>query len=602
VTPPVVGRGGLKLEAAIARFGLAPKLAGARAIDVGASTGGFTEAMLRHGAAHVTAIDVGRGQLHPSLASDARVESIEGVHFAKLPLGVAAGPYDFFSVDVSFVAARTMLRGLAFRLRDGAEGVILVKPQFELPDKAVRSGDVSDPQLRARALEAVRTRAEALGFRLLEAIDSPVAGGSGTVEILTHLRFEGRSEKLPKLGERRRRDEQPAASTRGLPPRLRYFAIAAPGLEAVVRDEVAALPGAFEIAVETGGVTFVGDLALARAANLRLRTATRVLLRLGVIEAREFSRLRRAAARLPFAAVVPATAQLTFHVAQTRSRLYHTGAVAETLAHAVADALGVRSLPVVKPSEAEAALDADDGAAIAAIYARGVADRWTISVDTSGALLHRRGWRTEAGEAPIRETLAAGILALAEWDPATPLVDPTCGSGTFVVEAALRALGRAPGRGRRFACDRWPSAPPPIADAPPSPSLPPILVGSDADPQAIAIARRNAERAGVADHVSFAVAPLADAAPPEGAPAGLVVANPPYGRRLDDARGAASAYRALGEALRRRFRGWRVAVLVPESRPGPLERALGLHPVTRHTLTNGGLRVTLLVSRIRGHT
>lgn len=617
-----VGRGGLKLEAAIARFGLALRIAGARCIDVGSSTGGFTEAMLRHGASAVTAIDVGRGQLHPSLARDARVEVIEGVHFAKLPLGVAPGPYDFFSVDVSFVAARTMLRGLAFRLRDGAEGVILVKPQFELPDKAVRGGDVSDPQLRARALEAVRARAEALGFKLVAHADSPVAGGSGTVEILAHLRFEGRSAKLPKPGERRRTDEgakgRGGRGERGLPARLRYFAVAAPGLEEVVRGEVAELPGASAVRVETGGVSFEGDLGLARVANLRLRVATRVLLRLGELEAREFARLRRAAAKLPFAAVVAPTARLTFHVTQTKSRLYHTGAVAETLAHAVADALGVRALPVLKPAEAEAALEAGDPAPIAAIYARGVADRWTISVDTSGALLHRRGWRTEAGEAPLRETLAAGILRLAAWDPSTPLVDPTCGSGTFVIEAALMALGRAPGSGRRFACDSWPAAPVAAPAAPvavpvdeppasgpsssPSPSSsPPILAGSDADASAIAIARRNAERAGVADRVSFTVAPLADAAPPSGAPPGLVVANPPYGRRLDDARGAAAAYRALGDALRRRFPGWRVAILVPESRPnGPLERALGLRPVERHALHNGGLRVTLLVSTIRG--
>lgn len=598
-----VGRGGLKLEAAIARFGLAPKLAGARCIDVGSSTGGFTEAMLRHGAVGVTAIDVGRGQLHPSLQRDARVEAIDGVHFAKLPLGVAPGPYDFFSVDVSFVAARTMLRGLAFRLRDGAEGVILVKPQFELPDKAVRGGDVSDPQLRARALEAVRERAESLGFMLVGHADSPVAGGSGTVEILAHLRFEGRSDKLPKPGERRRSDEGGGrgAARKGLPARLRYFAVAAPGLEEVVRDEVAALPGATAVRVDGGGVSFEGDLALARTANLSLRVATRVLLRLGEIESREFARLRRAAAKLPFAAVVAPTARLTFHVTQTKSRLYHTGAIAETLGHAVADALGVKELPVVKPAAAEAALEADPGAPIAAIYARGVADRWTLSIDTSGALLHRRGWRTEAGEAPLRETLAAGILRLAAWDPSTPLVDPTCGSGTFVIEAALLALGRAPGRGRRFACDAWLAAPAPAApdDAAPPSTAP--LVGSDADGDAVAIARRNAERAGVAERVTFSVARLADAAPPAGAAPGLVVANPPYGRRLDDVRGAAAAYRALGDALRRRFRGWRVAVLVPESRPGgPLERALGLHPVERHALTNGGLRVTLLVSTIRG--
>src|SRR6478672_13708977 len=103
-----VSRAGGKLEAAIARFHLEPRIRGASAVDVGASTGGFTEALLRHGAAHVTAVDVGRGQLHPSLRDDPRVTNLEGVHWKTLPLSEAAGPFDFFTVDVSFVAARTM--------------------------------------------------------------------------------------------------------------------------------------------------------------------------------------------------------------------------------------------------------------------------------------------------------------------------------------------------------------------------------------------------------------------------------------------------------------------------------------------------------------
>src|SRR6478736_1359327 len=131
-----VSRAGGKLEAALSRFGL--DVRGARAVDVGASTGGFTEALLAHGAASVLAVDVGHDQLHPSLRADARVTSLEGVDWRKLSLSEAEGPFDFFTVDVSFVAARNMLRGLAFRLRPGAEGVVLVKPQFELADKQVR--------------------------------------------------------------------------------------------------------------------------------------------------------------------------------------------------------------------------------------------------------------------------------------------------------------------------------------------------------------------------------------------------------------------------------------------------------------------------------
>src|SRR6186997_2471820 len=154
-----VSRAGGKLEAAFERFGLAAAVAGARAIDVGASTGGFTQALLAHGAHSVLAADVGHGQLHASLRADPRVTSLEGVDWKRLSLAVAEGPFDFFTVDVSFVAARSMLRSLAFRLRDGAEGVVLVKPQFELPDRMVKRGDVAAPELRRAALDRFAKKA-----------------------------------------------------------------------------------------------------------------------------------------------------------------------------------------------------------------------------------------------------------------------------------------------------------------------------------------------------------------------------------------------------------------------------------------------------------
>ena len=199
-----VSRARGKLEAALAHFGLAASVRGARAVDVGASTGGFTEALLESGAATVLAVDVGHGQLHPSLRADARVTLLEGVDWKRLPLGQAEGPFDFFTVDVSFVAARNMLRGLAFRLRPGACGVVLIKPQFELADRQVKGGEVRDPNLRRAAIEKVRLRAEALGFAMVAEIDSPVAGGSGSIEILAHLTFAGRPATLPAPGERRR--------------------------------------------------------------------------------------------------------------------------------------------------------------------------------------------------------------------------------------------------------------------------------------------------------------------------------------------------------------------------------------------------------------
>jgi putative N6-adenine-specific DNA methylase len=588
-----VSRAGGKLEAAIERFGLAPAIAGARAIDVGASTGGFTQALLARGAASVLAVDVGHGQLHASLRADPRVTSLEGVDWRRLSLGVAEGPFDFFTVDVSFVAARNMLRALAFRLRAGAEGVVLVKPQFELPDRLVKAGAAEPARLREAALAKVRERAQGLGFDVVEYFDSPVAGGSGTVELLAHLRFGGRPDTLPRPGERKRAAEPAAAASASVPPTLRWFAVVAPGLEEAARDEIATLPGVSAIATETGGVAWTGPAASGYRANLWSRVTTRVLARVGEVEAREFGKLRRRAGKLPWRTFVPRGASVAARASASHCRLYHTGALAEAAVLAVADAVpGARA--AAKGEDADLTL-----------LVRGVDDRFTFSADASGEILHRRGARVETGEAPLRETLAAGLLALAGWKPWTPLVDPMCGAGTIVIEAAMQAMGRAPGAERAFAMERWPLATDRdvaatlhalraearagmifVGDTPDAP-----IVGSDRDARTIESARRNAERAGVAGRLTLTCRDADAARPP--AATGLVITNPPYGRRLGDPRAAARGYRDLGRLLRAHFRGWRAAVVTPAKREA--ERQLGLRDGSRFPLRNGGLPIVLHV-------
>jgi putative N6-adenine-specific DNA methylase len=571
----------LKLEAAIARFGLAARIRGARAIDIGASTGGFTEALLAAGAARVTAVDVGSGQLHPSLRDDPRVENLEGVHWKTLPLTTAPGPFDFFTVDVSFIAARNMLRGLAFRLRPGAEGVVLVKPQFELSDGRVRGGDVSDPNLRRDAVEEVRKKGESLGFALVEHVDSPVEGGSGTVEILAHLRFAGRSAKLPQPGESRgARAPKSRRAAAAADAALQMFAVAAPGVEPVLAREVAALAGVRGVKAVPGGVEFAGDRELLYRANLWLRTATRVLVRVGQFEAREFAKLRRRASTLPWEQFLDGKRAVAVNASQSGSRLYHTGAIAENLTAAIGDRVRARSG------------DGDEQK----ILVRGVADHWTVSVDSSGELLHRRGWRQESALAPMRETLAAALLYLSGWDPTTPLCDPMCGAGTLPLEACALAMRIAPGLARPFAFAEWPTFDAPLWDrlraeaaAAQLPSPPAPIVGSDRSPAAIAAAQRNAERAGLAAHVRLMQAELDELSPPPGP--GTVIMNPPYGRRLGDPRQLRALYGAIGRALRARFAGWRAALLVSDAR---LVDAVGAPVVADHPLVNGGLRVRLL--------
>ena len=590
-----VGRGGLKLSAGLELFSLKPAVKGARAVDVGASTGGFTEVMLKAGAAQVLAVDVGREQLHESLRRDPRVTNLEQTDWKRLSLDVAPGPFDFFTIDVSFVAARNMLRSLAFRLRPGAQGVVLIKPQFELPDHLVRGGDVSAPALRRQAVERFTEKAVALGFRVNAQVDSPVAGGEGTVEILAHVVFDGRSEQLPRPGERRPSAAPPARkrSGKGAGPKLtgdgklRWFAVVAPGIEELAAREVTrVLPDAVASAVP-GGIELEGPLAIGLRANLLLRLPTRLLLRLGEARAREFGQLRHQLARLPWEQFLPAGAPIRISASASHCRLYHTGGIDENVRAAIADRTG--TLPEKAATNSAAPL----------VLIRGVDDRWTISIDSSGERLHRRGWRTDAHEAPLRETLAAALLELCEWLPAQALVDPMCGAGTLPIEAASAALGLAPGAERAFAFETWPGFEAAArtewdrlksnARAARKTTLDAPIVASDEDAKAIAASQANAARAGVGDVVQFRQCAVVDVEPP--APSGLFIANPPYGRRLGARATLPALYRQMGAVLRKRFRGWQAAVVVPDAR---LASAFQLPVVASHRMFHGGLSVTLL--------
>ena len=594
----LVGRAGLKLAAALDRFRLDEAVRGAQAVDVGASTGGFTQVLLERGAARVTAIDVGHDQLHPRLRGDPRVTVLENTDWKHLALDTAPGPFDFFTVDVSFVAARSMLRGLAFRLRDGARGVVLVKPQFELPEAVLRSRDINDPETRALALQRFTAKAEGLGFRVDAHADSPVPGGEGTIEVLAQLTFAGRSDKLPQPGEKR--PARPAPARRGAPAlegRLSWFAVVTPGAEEAAAQEARRVLGS-GVTVVPGGLELAGPLAIAMRANLVLRIPTRLLLRLGQVRAREFGKLRHALARLPWEQVLPPDAALRITATASHCRLYHTGALDETVRAAIGDRTG--------HAPEKAAGDATSAAATAVaplVLVRGIDDVWTISVDSSGERLNRRGWRIEAGEAPVRETLAAALLELGGWAPGQALVDPMCGAGTIPIEAATAALGLPPGLQRAFAFERWPAlddagrtewdAIKQRARADRRDTLEAPIVASDRSAEAIATSRDNAARAGVAAQVVFEQRPLAEVVAP--AATGLFVANPPYGARLGARRDLPALYREVGGILRGRFSGWRAAVVVPDVR---LASAFRVPVTATHRLFHGGLSVHLLLFQL----
>lgn len=216
------------------------------------------------------------------------------------------------------------------------------------------------------------------------------------------------------------------------------------------------------------------------------------------------------------------------------------------------------------------------------------AERAEVWVDTSGAPLHVRGYRQETGKAPLRETLAAGLLAAAGWRPGLPLWDVTCGAGTFVIEAAEQNLGLWPGRQRGFAFEAFPGF---RVDAltearRPGPATPGWIRGTDLNAGALGVARRNARRAGALDRLTLErVDATKLPAPPPGTPPGLVLANLPYGLRVGERDELGALYRGVGQAVRRALPGWRFAFLVQAG-----EERLGLPIATTLEVRNGGLR------------
>jgi len=379
---------------------------------------------------------------------------------------------------------------------------------------------------------------------------------------------------------------------------LELFAVTQPGLEDICAAEVAQLglgPGV----TLPGGVAFQGEALQLAVANLRLSVATRVLVRVAEFRAPGFPELHGRAAKLPWERFIPADAppRLCFHVSAHKSRLYHTAGIAERVARGVGERLGVTP-ELVAPGDDDAE-SSDDARAPTRIHVRLDHDRCTISVDSSGDPLHRRGYRLALARAPLRPTLAAAMLHACGWQPGVPLLDPMCGSGTIVLEAARRACGRAPGGDRSFAFLAWPGLAGAAALAQArgdlalktATSSAPIL-GSDRDPGAITAARTNAERAGVADAVDLAVRPLSAILPLPGP--GFVVCNPPYGVRVGKHAHLRDLYAQLGHVLRDRCPGARVALLCGDE----LWRRCDLPLGVTHHLKNGGLAVQLVQGRV----
>jgi putative N6-adenine-specific DNA methylase len=384
------------------------------------------------------------------------------------------------------------------------------------------------------------------------------------------------------------------------------FAVCTPGLEPFTALELAQIgliptsppvppvvssPGG-DPGSEFGGIESQGSLHDLYRANLSLRTASRVLLRLGEFHASAFAELRRKVGQLPWERFLAPGKPVALRVTCRASRLYHERAVAERVAAAISDRLD-RPQPV-QTYQGDAGADLPQ-----LILARIDHNLCTVSIDSSGPLLHRRGYRLAVTKAPLRETLAAAMVMASGWDGLSPLIDPFCGSGTIPIEAALWARGRLPGENRRFAFMDWPDFDSVywnklLADGRRAVlSVTSKIIASDRDAGAIRSAKANAERAGIADGIEFSCNAISAIDPPSGP--GWVITNPPYGVRLGGAKDLRNLYAQFGKVLHLKCPGWHVTMLCDRTQ---LVRSTGLGFDEEITTLNGSLKVRLVRCQI----
>jgi len=355
------------------------------------------------------------------------------------------------------------------------------------------------------------------------------------------------------------------------------FLVVSPGFESVLCAE-ALEKGFIDPKAVTGGVTVKGGWPEVWRANLKLRGASSVFARIGAFPVFHLAQLDKRARKLVWGQSLRKDVPFRVEASCKHSKIYHSGAAAQRVETAIVEALGA---PVSPEAEVCIKVRIED-------------DLCTISIDTSGESLHKRGHKEAVNKAPMRETLAALFLRQCGYSGTEPVLDPMCGSGTFVIEAAEIAADLDPGRTRKFAFEKLASF-----DAASWQSLrsgsvrakPDIrFYGCDRDAGAIEMSRANAARAGVAEIASFRQCAIGGLTAPNGPP-GLIIVNPPYGTRLGDKKRLYQLYGALGQTLRARFAGWRVALVTSEQSLAAACRLPFAPPAG--PVSHGGQRVSL---------
>ena len=385
---------------------------------------------------------------------------------------------------------------------------------------------------------------------------------------------------------RRTRAPHPVRPEREVLPPASHFATCPRGLETLLETELAAA-GAQVVRQVPAGVLFMADAAAEMRVNLTSRIATRILRKVGYTRYRKEEHIYRAALDLPWPEWFDVKKTIAVKVGAQNAPLKSLNFITLKIKDAICDRF--REETRERPS-------VDTEAPDVPVYAFFTPDAVTFYLDTSGEPLFKRGFKTEASAASIKENLAAGLLLLSGWHPGTPLLDPMCGAGTILLEAADMALDRAPGRSRHFAFEHYRDFDSALwqrikdesrAKEKPLDRLP--IFGADQDRWVLDKARNNLAAAGYAEAIELKVSDALDLKPP--APVGTIVTNPPYGERLGEAEDLADWYPLLGDWLKQNFSGWEAWII---SGDPLLPKLIGLKASRRIPLFNGPIETRFL--------
>ena len=366
---------------------------------------------------------------------------------------------------------------------------------------------------------------------------------------------------------------------------MKWIASAAFGMEGMTGRDLKHLGMRNVRVLDVGGAEFEGGYEDAFRANLWLRTCDRIMLLMAQFEARSYEELFQGVKGVEWEKLLPEDAAFPIRAKCVKSQLMSPSDVQKIAKRAMVERL-------------KSAYGADWFSETGAVFQVDVSIRGnvvTVALDTSGEPLSKRGYRTWNGEAPLRETLAAALVLQSGWHPWQPLYDPCCGTGTILIEAAFIALNRAPGLTRKFAMEAWPCVPHGALEAIRAEARKKYeegsrralnVSGSDISPEAIELAQRHLKQAGLAGRIALGVKDMRDVMPGADIPteeAGVFIANPPYGERLDNMRAAHAVAKQLG-ALQKRFPGWKLCAFSADM---GFEREYGRRATRRRRYYNG---------------